>query len=124
MSADVGPFLPIELLSGLPSCEQSVSLFFPDCTTTYFKDAEGHLTMRIPAIHRQTGQLVYALAPAVNCTETMVFRDCPYLKPYASRVPLCDQGGVMVQGAAFRSEGVLLCGTAPSMQFADLAAQR
>ena len=115
---------PASVLASLPSCAESVSLFCPDSSTTYFLDYDKQLNMKIPAIYKATGQLVWAVAPAVNCTEAMVFRDCPYLEPYVPRVPMCDQAGVMVQGAAFRSEGVLLCGTVPTLQFADLAAQR
>ena len=111
---------PACVLASLPSCVGRVSLFCPDSSTTYFKDCDGQLNMKIPAILKVTGQLVWAVAPAVNCTEAMVFRDCPYLDPYVPRVPESSQRGIMVQGAAIRSEGVLLCGGNTALQFADL----
>ena len=68
----------------------------------------GVLRMRVPAVHRESRQLVWLEAPATECTELTVFRDCPDFVPYRLVVPECRWTNQVRQGSTHILTGAVL----------------
>ena len=98
---------PEELQNSFPNCQDQVTVWIPDASTQYIK-VKNILRMRIPAIHRRSKQLVWLEAPATNCTEATVFRDCPDFIPYRPQVPVCRWTNMAKQGTTHILHGAVL----------------
>ena len=48
---------------------------------------DGALYIKMPAVHRATGQLVSMISPAENTYASSILRDMPELMPYRPVVP-------------------------------------
>ena len=64
--------------------------------------------MRVPAVHRVSRQLVWLEAPATECTELTVFRDCLAFIPYRPLVPVCKWTNMTKQGSTHILTGAVL----------------
>ena len=84
-------------------------VWVPEATTQYAEGEDGVLKMRIPAVHRESRQLVWLEAPTTDCTETTVFRDCPEFEPYRPVVPDCSWTSRVKQGSTHTLTRALLC---------------
>ena len=105
------PFVryPNTLLPFLPDCRPQVGVVALSGGTSYFYTGEGEKYFMFPTIHRATGSICMAMAPARNCNEAAVLRDCPELSPYAPAQPAdMDWVKTVRMGVPFRGTGTLL----------------
>ena len=77
--------------------------------TLPFWGQDGKKYIKFPAWHKETGSLVYVLAPALNHSEDSILRDCPQLTRYRPMIPEDIPGAQQIVPATdLRVEGVLL----------------
>ena len=100
---------PPRILSSFPICRRRVKVLVPEVATQYLLGEDGSLQMRLPAMHRESQQLVWLEAPTVDCSEATVFRDCPEFEPYRPIVPDCEWTARVQQGCTHTFTGALLC---------------
>ena len=98
---------PTRVQARFPNCQDKVTVWIPESTIQYTK-IDGVLRMRVPAIHRESRQLVWLEAPTTECTESVVFRDCPDFVPYRPMVPECRWTNLVKQGSTHILTGAVL----------------
>ena len=99
-----------DLLPYLPNCRTNVGVIPLSGETSYFTTPGGVKYMMFPTWHRATATVCVAMAPARNCSEACVFRDCPELSPYTPAIPAdLDWIQTVRNGAQFVGQGTLLC---------------
>ena len=101
--------IPCQVLDSFPNCQKKVKVWMPEATTQYTKGTDGALRMRIPAVHRESRQLVWLEAPTTDWAEAAVFRDCPDFEPYRPVVPDCGWTSMVKQGSTHTLTGAVLC---------------
>ena len=74
-----------------------------------FWGPNGTKYQKFPAWHKETGSLVYVLAPALNHSEDSILRDCPQLSRYRPMIPEdIPEAQQIIAATDLRVQGVLL----------------
>ena len=95
--------------AGYPNCREKIGIFAIPARISYLDSATGVPYMKMPLIHRASGLLVYAIAPAVNCDRATILRDCPELCDYTPVIPQdCPWATTTSYGRPLTIRGTLL----------------
>ena len=110
-------YYPVAMTKVMPNCRDQVSVFVITGATQFFAGPEGERFMKVPMIHNQTGAMAWAVAPATNCTEASIFRDCPEFSPYVPSIPTnVNWLDRVANGVQMGVEGLMLCSATPGLE--------
>ena len=70
---------------------------------------DGTLYIKMPAVHKATGQLVFMVSPAENSCVASILRDMPELMPYRPVLPIdLDWDTQLVESVPLQINGIVI----------------